>query len=141
MDAQDVDVLAANATFYEAINRRDIAHMDDLWARDAPLACIHPGWDALEGRDQVMQSWRSILGNPQSPRIEISEASPHVYGTTAFVVCVETLDGNALVATNVFVREGAVWRLVHHHAGPIARRPAPRRPLPRKPPPPSHDLN
>jgi hypothetical protein len=38
----------------------------------------------------------------------------------AFVVCVETLSGGRLAATNVFVREGGEWRIVHHHAGPIA---------------------
>ncbi|MFQ5786213.1 MAG: nuclear transport factor 2 family protein, partial [Alphaproteobacteria bacterium] len=26
-----------------------------------------------------------------------------------------------LVATNVFVREGAAWKMVHHQAGPTAQ--------------------
>src|SRR6185503_2014542 len=62
-------VLAANLEFYRAFTARDLAAMDALWARAAPVACIHPGWPALSDRDAIMESWRSILGNPGSPRI------------------------------------------------------------------------
>ena len=31
--------------------------------------------------------------------------------------------GNFLVATNVFVREGRLWKLVHHQAAPTSVRP------------------
>lgn len=135
MDATDTDVLATNAAFYAAINQRNQPHMDALWAREAPVACIHPGWDALEGREEVMRSWKAILSNPRAPHIELSNASPYVYEHTAFVVCVETIDGDSLAATNVFVREGDGWKLVHHHAGPMATRREP------SPPPPISELN
>ena len=42
-------VLAANEAFYRAFAARDFAAMDALWAAEAPVACIHPGWDALVG--------------------------------------------------------------------------------------------
>ena len=38
-------VLAANLEFYRAFTMRDVAAMDALWARDAPVACLHPGMD------------------------------------------------------------------------------------------------
>ena len=116
-------VLFANEAFYRAFAARDLAAMEDLWARDCPVACIHPGWGPLFGRDAVMQSWRGILGNPDSPAVACHAPRAFVYGTTAFVTCFESLSGGFLIATNVFVRAGAVWKLVHHQAGPTGAHP------------------
>ena len=48
------EVLAANAAFYAAFANSDVKAMDSVWARRAPVACVHPGWEALVGRDRVM---------------------------------------------------------------------------------------
>jgi hypothetical protein len=61
--------LAANLEFYRAFATRDVAAMDALWARQAPVACLHPGWTALKDRDTIMQSWEGILSNLNAPRI------------------------------------------------------------------------
>ena len=116
----EADVLAANQAFYDAFARRDADAMAALWAARAPVACIHPGWGALIGRDEVISSWRAILENPRSPKIRFSDATAHVHGESAFVVCAESVSGSDLIATNVFVREDGAWRMVHHHAGPVA---------------------
>jgi len=47
--------LAANLEFYRAFATRDVAAMDALWARRAPVACLHPGWAALKDRDDMIQ--------------------------------------------------------------------------------------
>ena len=47
-------VLAANEAFYEAFRQRDMAAMEALWAQHAPVTCIHPGWEALVGRADVL---------------------------------------------------------------------------------------
>ena len=120
MSADQDDVLAANAAFYDAFSERDLEAMEEIWARDASVACIHPGWRALSGRDRVMASWRSILDGPSPPQIACTREAAYVFGDTAFVVCVETVEGGDLMATNVFVRELGRWKMVHHHAGPIA---------------------
>lgn len=120
MSHEDLDVLAANAAFYRAFAERDLDAMDALWARSARVACIHPGWQALHGRDAVMESWRSILDGPGAPVIACSRESVLPGEGVAVVLCVESLRGGSLAATNVFVREAGQWRMVHHHAGPIA---------------------
>jgi ketosteroid isomerase-like protein len=120
MERDRDEVLAANTAFYRAFAARDVDAMDALWARHAPVACVHPGWHALSGRDAVMASWRGILRGPGAPDIACGDTSIHVFGESAFVVCAERLPDGELVATNVFVREEGAWRLVHHHAGPIA---------------------
>ena len=120
MPADEENVLAANAAFYAAFAKRDPAAMDALWSRRAPVACIHPGWQSLMGRDAVMASWRGIFAGP-APTIVCTEPSVHLLGATAFVVCLEDIPDGRLIATNIFVREENQWLLVHHQAGPVAR--------------------
>src|SRR5688572_13059174 len=124
MQLDEARVLAANAVFYETFAAGDLRAMDELWARSAQVTCIHPGWDVLLGREAVLLSWSRILGGAGN---EIEGSRPHasVVGDVATVVCLEGAKGEApsLVATNVFVREAGEWKMVHHHAGPLARRP------------------
>jgi len=131
-------VLAANEAFYRAFASRDFAAMDAVWASETPVACIHPGWDALLGREAVMESWAAILGSPGAPQIRCEAPRAFVLGPSAFVICREVLEQQGrLIATNVFAREQAGWRMVHHQAGPAGQaRPAP--PASERPPGPLH---
>lgn len=120
----DTDALLfANEVFYRAFADRDTDTMRDLWSRNAPVSCVHPGWGALFDRDEVMQSWFAIIRNPDSPKIRCHEPHVRIYGDTATVICFEEIRGNFLIATNVFVREGSLWKMVHHQAGPTAMKP------------------
>lgn len=134
MTATELDVLEANAAFYRAFAARDAAAMDAVWAERHPTACVHPGWDVLDGRDEVMGSWRRILGGRGAPEVACSVAEAHVLGDVAFVTCHEILPGGRLAATNVFVREDGEWRMVHHQSTPIA----PGQARPRPPPGPAN---
>ena len=120
-------VLAANLEFYRAFTARDRAAMNALWARRAPVACLHPGWTALTDRDAIIQSWEGILSSPDAPRIACFDEQVLLYGDVALVLCEEDLDGGTLAASNVFIREDGEWRIAHHHAGQIVRRHAERR--------------
>lgn len=114
-------VLATNRAFYAAFTARDLATMTALWAERAPVSCIHPGWQPLHGREAVLASWQGILDNPNAPAIRCARAIAHVFADTAVVICTELLPDAELVATNVFLREDGVWRLVHHQAGGVAQ--------------------
>ncbi len=112
----------ANARFYDAFARQDLSAMDGLWAKESPVACIHPGWPALDERGDVMASWRAILGDlPGGDAPDVSCADPRatVSGDMGFVICQELVGPHKLLATNVFVREEGQWRIVHHHAAPV----------------------
>ena len=124
-ERDECEVLAANAAFYEAFRARDVALLEELWAKAHPVAVIHPGWPALHGRDEVLDSWRRILEGPAPPDISCTDARAVVLGSAAFVVCTERLEGGSMVATNVFAREDGAWKVVHHQAGPV---PPPQRP-------------
>jgi ketosteroid isomerase-like protein len=115
-------VLSANLEFYRAFTMRDATAMETLWAREAPVACVHPGWTPVAGRAAVLQSWRNILANPESPHVACHDDRAFLYGEVAIVLCEEELDTGHLIATNIFVREGGSWRMVHHQASPIVIR-------------------
>jgi ketosteroid isomerase-like protein len=121
------EVLARNEAFYDAFNTRDIDAMERLWAKLAPVVCLHPGSTALHGRSQVIRSWCSILASDGAPRVVVEGPRVVMLGETAMVLCYErvtdpdTGTGAVLAATNVFVRESGEWRLVHHHSSAIGR--------------------
>ena len=115
----DDAVLFANQAFYNAFAEGDQEAMDEVWADEAAVACIHPGWTPLAGRDEVMESWRSILAQGPPP-VECRRARVYRYGDVAFVTCFEVIERDLLVATNVFVREDGRWKMVHHQAGQSA---------------------
>lgn len=120
MTTTDLEVLETNEAFYRAFAAHDPIAMESVWAEHHAVACIHPGWDVLAGRRDVLASWRNILDSGSAPEVSCSLAEAHVLGDAAFVTCHEMVSGGRLAATNVFVREGAGWRMVHHQATPIA---------------------
>jgi len=125
----EVAVLEANEAFYVAFSRGDYAAMSELWARLAPVACLHPGARLLSGRQAVLASFREILAAAPGWNMVSRNAAVHLLGNAAFVTCVEANGEQPahLAATNVFVLEDGSWKMVHHHAGPLSV-PEPRRP-------------
>lgn len=116
------EALAANAEFYRVFNEGDFAAMRALWAHDQPVACLHPGQPLLLGREAVLEAWHQILSQQPGFDLRCDDARVQLFGDTAIVYCYEAGGSEPahLVATNVFVREQSEWRMVHHHAGPLA---------------------
>lgn len=121
-------VLAVNARFYRAFNEGDLIAMERIWAANAPVACLHPGEALLCGRSAVFHRWQEILAYRPGFTLRCDSPTAQLVGTAAIVYCYEGSNEHPahLAATNVFVREGSDWRMVHHQAGPLAD-PIPRR--------------
>lgn len=114
------EILAANAAFYKAFAERDYPAMAAVWAKNAPVSCIHPGWPPLMGRDAVLASWRDVLSAAEPIDIRVRDIGVQGYGDAALVLCGEILNGRAaLAAANLFVREDGAWRLAFHQSGQI----------------------
>ena len=123
-DKSDVDaVTAANLRFYEAFGSLAIEDMDKVWENSDRVLCIHPGWRALVGWEEVRKSWEGIFYNTTLMHFNLTETQVVVHGDSAWVTCVENItsvvDGSAsnfgVQATNVFVRDDDGWVIVHHH--------------------------
>lgn len=115
------EALFCNEAFYQAFLGRDIPAMNQVWAKDTPILCIHPGGQALCGRDQVITSWQQILAHVTCPRIIHKVDKVVSYDALVLVTCYEWDErrpDNLLLATNGFSREGERYKMVFHQAGP-----------------------
>ena len=43
-----------------------------------------------------------------------------MHGDVGIVICFEQIEDQFLIATNMFVREGRIWKMIHHQSGPTA---------------------
>ena len=122
-------VLAANQRFYSALENLDFEAMEAVWLHEDWVACVHPGWELLEGWEEVAESWQRIFENTQRMKVEISDVSVRIEANLAWVNCVEQVTSSFATgfstawvqATNIFIRHDSDWLLVHHHASPIPR--------------------
>ena len=115
-DERVASVLAANAEFYRAFRESDIPAMEKVWGEKGTITVIHPGWNPLNGRDAVLESWRRILENPESPKIEFRNAKVEFREDMAMVTCDELLPGGSIKALNIFRLEDGAWKMVFHGA-------------------------
>ena len=126
LDAQFEQAGFANEAFYLAFEGKDYPAMAHLWSEAREIVCLHPGWPALIGRDAVMESWRSILNNPQQQQVSFYGARVIQSSETSYtVVCYEQAGDAVMVASNLFAMEADRLRLVSHHAGFCSNPPPP----------------
>jgi len=122
MQSDTQAILAANSDFYTAFATGCAKSMKDLWSQKENITCIHPGWPPLSGQEDVISSWQCIL-SASPPLVAYSKATVYIHGRVGYVVCCEHLEPGMLVATNIFINENSVWKMVHHQASivPIDR--------------------
>lgn len=115
----------AEAAFYEALERADLERMMAVWSEDEDIVCVHPGGPRLSGQDQVRESWRKIFAAATRARVHVTQQVT-IAGSMVAVHSVHenfSLPGErkplqAVVATNVYLRTAAGWRMVAHHGSP-----------------------
>ena len=130
LETDEQEVLAANLAFYKALQSMDLAQMEAAWAQEDWVRCLHPGWDLITGWESVRESWANIFQSTGQMHVDISRTLVHVHGDVAWVSCIQNVTlafeggfSTAMVeATNIFVRRGSVWRIVHHHTTPLPDR-------------------
>ena len=122
----------AENAFYEALERADLDGMMAVWAEDEDIVCVHPGGARLTGQDQVRESWAKIFAAGGRARVHITQQ----VAISAMMLAVHSVHENfhvegeaqprpPIVATNVYLRTAAGWRMIVHHASPAAAVPAP----------------
>ena len=117
----------ANAAFYRALESGVLERMEEVWAHDDWVRCVHPGWEMIVGWPRVRESWEMIFESGQKLRATPSDVWVQAFGDFAWVTCTENItvfnessfDSALAAATNLFVLRDGNWLMVHHHASPI----------------------
>jgi ketosteroid isomerase-like protein len=126
MSAEE-EVRRASMQFYSALNRMangDAGSMADAWSHGSDVTAMHPiegreiGWDAVKASfDQFAQI--ATDGN-----LELTDQLISLDGDVAYELGIEQgeckLGGHPVAfkhrVTNIYRREGAGWRMIHHHS-------------------------
>ena len=130
--AEVAAVTAANDQLYAAFEAGDLDAMGTLWV-DGEMAdvarCVHPGADAVIGRESVLRSWALIMANTDYLQFIVTEVSAVIEGDLAVVTCTENvlasggadrpLGAGRALTTNGFIRLAGSWRMWLHHASPV----------------------
>jgi uncharacterized protein (TIGR02246 family) len=119
----------AENAFYEALERGDLEGMMAVWAEDEEIICVHPGGPRLSGQDEVRSSWAKIFAGEARARVQIGEQ----VAVTGMMIAVHSVHERFVVegqqapvpilATNVYLRTAAGWRMIVHHASPVPAQP------------------
>ena len=115
----------AENAFYEALERSDLDAMMAVWAEDEDIVCVHPAGQRLAGQAQVREAWRQMFAGGPGMRVQITNQVV----ANGMMVAVHSVHENIvvagerrarppMVATNVYLRTPAGWRMVVHHASP-----------------------
>lgn len=124
--ATDEEVRGASSKFYGALIRMaggDASAMADVWSHGPDVTAMHPiggrhvGWDAVRG------SFEKFAALASAGKVELKDQLIHVGEGTAWEMGVEhghvTLAGQQVTlehrVTNIYRKDGGVWKMVHHH--------------------------
>ncbi len=115
-----------NERFYHALESQDMETMEEIWAHEHGVACVHPGWGILVGWAAVRQSFEQIFASTTWMRVTATAARIDIIGDIALVSCAENITGKSgedvnlavAQATNIFHRTAGGFKMIHHHASP-----------------------
>ena len=116
---------AAEQAFYRAFETTDLALMGALWLDGDTVRCIHPGSDLITGYGAVLASWRGILSGAERPTLRYRVLDRQQTADLALHLVEEQIGPedadaetglNRILATNVYRKTNAGWRMVLHHA-------------------------
>jgi uncharacterized protein (TIGR02246 family) len=122
----------AENAFYEALERCDLDGMMAVWAEDEEVVCVHPAGARLTGQDQVRESWAKLFAAGPRARLRIEQqvaisgmmlAVHSVFETFSLQGQKAEAQPLPIVATNVYLRTAAGWRMIVHHASPAPAQP------------------
>jgi ketosteroid isomerase-like protein len=121
----------AQNAFYEALERCDLEAMMAVWSEDEDIVCVHPAGQRLAGQAAVREVWRQMFAGGPNMRVHITRqvviAGVMIEAHSVhenITVAGEQRPRPPMVATNVYLRTAAGWRMIVHHASPAQAEPA-----------------
>ncbi|WP_028310812.1 YybH family protein [Derxia gummosa] len=116
---------AAEQSWYDALERADLAAAMACWSDEDDIVCIHPNGPRLIGIDPIRQSYEEILSQgPLTARVTRRHVQQNMLVAVHSVIeempVLHPRTGQPLrvFATNIYFKTPSGWRLVLHHASP-----------------------
>ena len=121
----------AENAFYTAFANSDLEAMMGVWLDSDTVICIHPVGPRISGQRAVRASWSELFRNGGGLRFRLADVSRTQDALLSIHVLHEyiTVPGESVerapaVATNIYQLTQDGWRMILHHASPVAN-PAP----------------
>lgn len=125
----------AEHAFYTAFADGNLEAMMAVWLDNESVVCVHPLSVKLSGLQAVRQGWADLFRSDSGLRFRLAEITRTQDALLAVHVLHEIIsvpgepgERPPMTATNVYqlTREG--WRMILHHAAPVAVQGAPEPP-------------
>jgi ketosteroid isomerase-like protein len=117
----------AEQAFYTAFANTDLTAMMAVWLESDTVTCVHPVGPRISGLQAVKAGWAEIFRNTGSLKFRLGEVSRTQDGLLAIHVLHEhiSVPGESgerppAVATNIYQLTEHGWRMILHHASPVA---------------------
>ena len=117
----------AEEAFYTAFANTDLEAMMQVWLDSDTVTCVHPVGPRINGRGAVRGSWAEIFRGSGGLKFRLDEVNRTQDALLAIHVLHEhiTVPGEPgerppAVATNIYQLTKDGWRMILHHASPVA---------------------
>lgn len=117
----------AENAFYTAFANGDVQAMMAVWLEGESIVCVHPVGPKLTGHRAVRASWAEMFRNGRGLNFRLAEISRIQDALLAIHVLQEhiTVPGESaerqpMIATNIYQLTQEGWRMLLHHASPVA---------------------
>ena len=117
----------AEAAFYTAFADTNVEAMMKVWLASESVICVHPVGPKVTGHEAVRAAWAEMFREGTSLRFRLAEISRTQDALLAVHVLNEYIsvpgentERHPMVATNIYQLTQDGWRMILHHASPIA---------------------
>jgi len=114
----------AEKAFYRAFEQGDLGAMMAVWMDDQVI-CVHPMGTLLAGSQAVRSGWQQLFTDFTSMHFQNETQQQTRSDNLSIHVVIENiyLQGDTsprppILATNIYRKTGAGWRMIEHHASP-----------------------
>lgn len=118
LDANDIE-----QQYYECLRNADLNGLMRLWADEDDVSCVHPGQPRLLGVGAIRASFEHLLGQGGLRIVptcikSVQTVDACVHNIIEQVINRDNEVQGFAIATNVYIKTAAGWRMVAHHASP-----------------------
>lgn len=115
----------AEDAFYDAFEAHDLEAMTAVWEAGDAVVCALPMAPLLQGAEEVRGAWEKLFQHDQRPEIMVHHVQWLEDGDLALHLVHEQISVPGMpqamppiLASNVYRRGDAGWRMVMHQASP-----------------------